>query len=679
MSDTDIVVRNQFTNQNSPGHANSHVKSFVMNYMLRDDAVEPLVVDDEQQRQYVEILSQLSTPDDQDAVGILNHKLHYAGIGFDRDNLSLSRKEQEQRASQAQAAYDRGGTVKQTVISFDSQWLKDQGVLDKEVQLPPLRGELHGHVDQRQLRQAVQDGLNEMFAQTTMHDPQYVGAIQTDTAHVHVHLAIWDQDQKVKDDRGMINGKQKQSLRYGISQSLEQQEKHLDNTQALQTLAQVTQQNARLKRQQLEHNLYESAIRLDQQSLDEYVHHLADFDQRTLSQRQRDHVEQQIRQDWQARGKLTKRSHTLSQGQRRSRRQLRAMKEATILKQELRQYNKANANLAANQQSRPVKQALAFEYRHQLGIVEKYRMYQRPRVDAIYQNRKPELDRRRDDLLQQRRTVLHDLGSQGLRPHYVQRLLERPGVMQGLSDQDRVQGFDRPLSQNPAYQELRLAQDDPHYPLSEPTLKAVSKALPQEEDPERVDQNLRRNQHIEQNNLSGAQRIALAEYLAQLDEYEMDAVSWGGLSYHQLDLARDENQLPEPLETTSIYERPLGRQDDALLAIDAHQASVSGQLKPQIELAMREELTTRFQHLTKAHGYFAGTGQQDPRWLQDAQRDLNRQYNLLNQQSSTTGQEPMSLKTQQPVKQEVEGYELSTEQQADLVNDHLREVNDLER
>lgn len=670
MDFSDVIVRNDFTNKSSTasGKSKKFTKSFIKGYMLRDDAVEPLVTSNDQQLDYLDSISKLRSPEDQDAVNILNHRLHYDGIGFDLENPSLSRSQQNDLANDCQAAYDRGGTVRKMVISFRSDYLKDRGVLDKSVKEPVLRGDFHGKLDQQRLREAVQDGMKAMINQTTMHNPQIVGAVQLDTSQIHVHVCLWDRDPKVKDDRGFVNQNLKKSLINGIDMHLLQNGPHVNNTSMLKNVAQVTQQNANFKRKLLEHELYQSALRLDRQSLNEYVLNLQMFDQRTLSIRQRDNLKEKIQQDWREVGRPDTRSHTLSQGQRRSRRQIRAMKRATLLRKELKHYNQVDAINQAVTESKPVKDAMAYEYQHQMRIVEKYRGYQRPRVDAIYRVRQSQLDNRRQVLLEHRKELLPKLGAPELRDHYIQRLLARPDVMQGLAKQ-----YDGPVTQSPDYKELRKAQADPKYPLSSHSVRAVKETVSDHEG-DMVVTNLTRNQHPKQNGLSPQQRIWLADYLQELEDYEMDATSWGGLGTDDLKFnTADDGMLPVPPVTNSIYDRKLMRDDPDLIAVDAHEVLDAGKLNFDVDLALRKRVSQRAEKLLSAHDYFKQTGQSDPDWLQYAQKDLNKQFKLL----KTPDDVPVTPRPNPVV--ERDGYVLNERQQKTLVERHLKTLNAMER
>lgn len=670
-----IILRNQFVNQKTPskGSGGGSIRKFVMDYMLRPGAVEPVVTDLKRNQEVLDKLSQLKAPHDSQALSYLNKQLKYDGVGFSLDSVAMSRDEMKEMARAAQAAYNRGATIKQTVISFDTQWLKDHGVLSPEVELPVKRGDLRGQLDSLRLRHAVTDGVKAMLDQTTMHNPQMAAAIQTDTAHVHVHLCIWDQDPKVKDDRGKLNTTQREACINQIESSIEQSQPSLNNTRGLQNLAKMTQRNARFKMKVLEQQLYNSALRLDKPSLDEYINSLAQFDGRTISKQQRENLSQKIRLDWQLQGRPSRRSHTLSHGQRRMRRQLWAQRHAEALRSARRIYNRQAAAGQVSVSSQAVKDALDFEFQRQEMIVEKYRAYARPSTALIYQRHKESLQNRRQVLLKRREQVLKSLGGYYLRPFYVNRLLSNPRVMQGLSDA----AGDRPLTQSLAYHELKNASDDGYTPLSNRTIKAVTKYL-NPDDTEQVSAILNLNQQTPKSDqLTARSRRELYQYLEDLDEYEADAASLGGISTDRWSVNFHlGDQLPKPSETASVYERDFAQreiQSPDLLAVDAHHVLDAGPLKPEVAQAMNRQLMRRRQVLLKADNYFMGTHQKRPEWLNDAMQDLVRQTRMF---AKSTGQDYEFKAPQEPSVERL-GYELNESTTRELVQKHLRDVDEL--
>lgn len=664
MASSDIVIKNQFTNQKSAGSGSIH--KFVMNYMLRPDAVEPLVLDEAAQQRYLARLTQLRWPQSSNALSYLNQRLQYDGVGFDLDNVALSRQAQEAAAARAQSAYDRGGTVRQMVISFDGNFLQEHGLLSNRVQLPANRGDLRGQVDMRRLRTCVMDGMKSLINQTTMHDPAMVASVQTDTSKVHVHLCLWDDDPKVKDDRGMINTTQRLAFVNGFNQSMARTPQFVNEAHGLENVAEGVQRNADFKIRVLEHQLYESALRLDQPSLNEYIANLVLFDQRTLSRKQRENVKAKIVRDFVKQGRRVERSHTLSHGQRRARRQIRAEQKATRLRHAMREFDSYAINGTVDPQAWDAKAAMNYEYVHQQHIVEKYRMFQRPRVDAIYQVRARALNNRRENLLRQRQQLLKSLSAGRINPRFLKSLTSRVGVMQALhQDQDALHDFNQAL-------------DDPAYPLSQHTVHVVSNAAQQERgDGDEVMAQLMRNQTLKQN-LSNLQRQRLFQYLHRLTEYEMDAASFGGLATDTMSLDyKDAQIMPTPDVTSSIYNRPkLGRENSVLLASDVNEVLDAGPLKPGVEMALRQDLQERGQRLYKAHQYFKSTNQNDPQWLTQGMHDVNAQFAVLRRSGRADAQLELPKFDEETTNQ---GYDISQESQREMVHEHLKTVDGLER
>lgn len=86
------------------------------------------------------------------------------------------------------------------------------------------------------------------------------------------------------------------------------------------------------------------------------------------------------------------------------------------------------------------------------------------------------------------------------------------------------------VSDSPAYKQIKQAVDDGYTPLSEHTIHVVIKHM-DHDDGEQVGEILRQNQQTPNNDqLSARSRRELYQYLEDLDEYEADAASWGGLN-----------------------------------------------------------------------------------------------------------------------------------------------------
>lgn len=180
---------------------------FIMRYMARKEASEKCVsVEDEKQKM-------------KDAQG-------YGGIAFGYGDVSLSDRRLKQASKDVQRNFEAGKTVMKTVISFDEDYLRDNGIIDDDFEFKE-RGDYRGNIDQMKLRMAIMNGMDKMAKEYD--DLQYVGVIQVDTAHVHCHLAMVDRGRgnitKDGTQRGKLSEKNKRDLRRGIDTFLDDKQK----------------------------------------------------------------------------------------------------------------------------------------------------------------------------------------------------------------------------------------------------------------------------------------------------------------------------------------------------------------------------------------------------------------------------------------------------------------------
>lgn len=146
----------------------------------------------------------------------------YSGIAFGPRSIALAHDEFKEICDVIQEEHDKGKPVLKTVISFDTDYLKEMGVMPPDIEVKK-RGDLYGKTDQAKLRLAIQNGLKTISNQYS--DLDYVGVIQVDTKHVHCHLAMVDKGKgkrftKDGKQKGMINDNMKQSMRRGIDNYL---------------------------------------------------------------------------------------------------------------------------------------------------------------------------------------------------------------------------------------------------------------------------------------------------------------------------------------------------------------------------------------------------------------------------------------------------------------------------
>lgn len=188
----------------------ARVDHFIQRYMAREDAVESLDLPE--------------TPQ-------LKRKMKKAqkdgGVAFGYGSPSLSHEELHAASEDVQRLFDNGHTVMKTVLSFDQEYLRQQGLIDEDFQLR-RRGDYRGKLDQLKLRLAIMHGLERMN-QASYDDLRAVNVIQVDTEHVHCHLAMVDAGKgSLAADgtqRGKINSRAKSFLRRGIDSYLDEKQK----------------------------------------------------------------------------------------------------------------------------------------------------------------------------------------------------------------------------------------------------------------------------------------------------------------------------------------------------------------------------------------------------------------------------------------------------------------------
>lgn len=187
-----IAIMNEFSQAGSRG---STPGDFVKRYMLRDDACEnvtPVLLRD---TDAIGALyeNRLLAAQSADTVPPMKKGMREAqglgGIAFCHNNPSMSNAAVNATADLIQQAHDDGKTVFKMVISFDTEYLREMGVIGEDDEYRPTTG-WHGKVDQMKLRLAIMQGMDYMAGQ--FDDFVWMGAIQVDKPHVHCHLAAVD-------------------------------------------------------------------------------------------------------------------------------------------------------------------------------------------------------------------------------------------------------------------------------------------------------------------------------------------------------------------------------------------------------------------------------------------------------------------------------------------------------
>lgn len=98
---------------------------------------------------------------------------------FTNEKDRLNDDEKETLKEIFRNSQSKGSILWQDVISFDNNWLKEVGVLNKRA------------VDEKRIQQATRNAVNEMLKKEGMVDTAFwSGAIHYNTDNIHVHVAI---------------------------------------------------------------------------------------------------------------------------------------------------------------------------------------------------------------------------------------------------------------------------------------------------------------------------------------------------------------------------------------------------------------------------------------------------------------------------------------------------------
>lgn len=238
-----IVVKNEFTiRQNGRGSRGSTPGKYVTQYMSRHDAtdayfplhdgqlIERFSVYNARERQMDAVADEhdatpLHNPDPIQLKRLLRSSDGLSGRAFGSSGLSLSDETLHQDAKRIQEAFRQGHAVQKIVLSFEEDYLRDEGVLDADFTYKG-RGSYQGAVDQLKLRHAVRFGMEHLAKTGGFASPVYVATIQMDTAHVHAHIAMVDERFSRKRrrydgaERGVLYQRELNALRTGVHRGI---------------------------------------------------------------------------------------------------------------------------------------------------------------------------------------------------------------------------------------------------------------------------------------------------------------------------------------------------------------------------------------------------------------------------------------------------------------------------
>lgn len=227
-----IVVKNQFTvkSGDNGGRRGKTPGRYVLRYMARKDATEPIApirqsrADDFIKKYMVRKDATEPLRDPKLVKQTAEDVVRFGGVAFGYGQIALSDEDLIKASDDIQKCFDEGKTVMKTVLSFDEDYLRENGIIDPNFVFQRA-GDYKGHIDQMKLRKAIMSGLDRFGR--SYDDLQYVGVIQVDTGHVHCHLAMVDKGVGKLAPNGEQKGKMTQrsmnQLRRGIDVSLDDQ------------------------------------------------------------------------------------------------------------------------------------------------------------------------------------------------------------------------------------------------------------------------------------------------------------------------------------------------------------------------------------------------------------------------------------------------------------------------
>lgn len=227
-----IVVKNQFTvkSGDNGGRRGKTPGRYVLRYMARKDATEPIapirqsIADDFIKKYMVRKDATEPLRDPKLVKQTAEDVVRFGGVAFGYGQIALSDEDLVKASDDIQKCFDEGKTVMKTVLSFDEDYLRENGIIDPNFVFQRA-GDYKGHIDQMKLRKAIMSGLDRFGR--SYDDLHYVGVIQVDTGHVHCHLAMVDKGVGKLAPNGEQKGKMTQrsmnQLRRGIDVALDDQ------------------------------------------------------------------------------------------------------------------------------------------------------------------------------------------------------------------------------------------------------------------------------------------------------------------------------------------------------------------------------------------------------------------------------------------------------------------------
>ena len=161
-----IVVKNQFTVKtgDNGGRRGKTPGRYVLRYMARKDATEPIApirqsrADDFIKKYMVRKDATEPLRDPKLVKQTAEDVVRFGGVAFGYGQIALSDEDLVKASDDIQKCFDEGKTVMKTVLSFDEDYLRENGIIDPNFVFQRA-GDYKGHIDQMKLRKAIMSGL----------------------------------------------------------------------------------------------------------------------------------------------------------------------------------------------------------------------------------------------------------------------------------------------------------------------------------------------------------------------------------------------------------------------------------------------------------------------------------------------------------------------------------------
>lgn len=212
---TNIIVRNKFTNLNNQSNGNTP-SDFVKAYTLRKSATElvyPVSTDDsefpvmsttsKQSQVHAFNLNKKTVEVDylskDESAELYSDSLQMEGRCFDLNRISLGKRAIENTTQSIQKAFNEAHTVMLMVVSFDTNYLRQRGVLRTDSPVKKdynPKGLMASETDELKLRLAIKYGLSKLTESLGYTKPIAIGSIQLDTDNPHAHIVLTETDSR---------------------------------------------------------------------------------------------------------------------------------------------------------------------------------------------------------------------------------------------------------------------------------------------------------------------------------------------------------------------------------------------------------------------------------------------------------------------------------------------------